>query len=83
MIDSGRHWLLHLFRSLMKKMSWLRGGVIQSERYLSSELWTVLDERVSANASAYGVGMLRRHGRMRIILWRSFHYGSDRSCGFI
>ena len=24
-----------------------------------------------------GTGMLRKHGRMRIILWRSFHYRSD------
>lgn len=27
------------------------------------------------------IGMLRRHGRMRIILWRSFLYGSERGYG--
>ena len=25
-----------------------------------------------------GIGTLHRHGRMRIILWRSFLYGNDR-----
>ena len=28
-----------------------------------------------------GTGMLRKHGRMRIILCRSFRYGSERGYG--